>query len=148
MARKEKVITVTDNGVAKNFKIRQFSATQGERVKFKLMMLLGANTDISQLQMASDPMKVAGYMLNAVATKPYEKVQELLDEVLSCISIVTEGNIETQLTPDIVDGFIDEASTLMALRGEVIKFNNFFPQRGTSDLEKSPAPEVMIKRQK
>jgi hypothetical protein len=146
MARKEKVITVTDNGVAKNFKIRQFSATQGERIKFKMMMLLGADTDISKLQTASDPMEVASYMLNAVASKPYEKIQEMLDEVLSCISIVTEGNIETQLTPDIVDGFIDEASTLMALRGEVIKFNNFFPQRGTSDLEKSPAPEVMIKR--
>jgi hypothetical protein len=146
MARKEKIITVNDNGVAKNFKIRQFSATQGELIKFKMIMLLGADTDISKLQTASDPMEVASYMLNAVASKPYEKIQEMLDEVLSCISIVTEGNIETQLTPDIVDGFIDEASTLMALRGEVIKFNNFFPQRGTSDLEKSPAPEVMIKR--
>jgi hypothetical protein len=146
MARKEKVITVTDNGVAKNFKIRQFSATQGERVRFKMMMLLGADTEISKLQTASDPMEVAGFMLNTVANKPYEKVQELLDEILSCISIVTDGGIETQLNPDLVDGFIDEASTLTKLRGEVIKFNNFFPQRGTSDLEKSPAPEVMIKR--
>lgn len=145
MARKEKVITVTDNGIAKNFKIRQFSATQGERVKFKLMMLLGADTNISKLQ-TDDPMKVASFMLNAAAKKPYTKVQELLDEVLSCISIVTEGNIETQLTPDIVDGFIDEASTLMALRGEVIKFNNFFPQSGTNASSVSPAPEVMIKR--
>jgi hypothetical protein len=87
-------------------------------------------------------------MLNAVASKPYERIQEMLDEVLSCISIVTEGNIETQLTPDLVDGFIDEASTLTKLRGEVIKFNNFFPQSGTNALSESPAPEVIIKRTK
>jgi hypothetical protein len=87
-------------------------------------------------------------MLNTVANKPYEKVQELLDEILSCISIVTDGGIETQLNPDLVDGFIDEASTLTKLRGEVIKFNNFFPQSGTSDSKESPAPEVTIRRQK
>lgn len=148
MARKEKVVSVNDNGVAKKFKIRQFSATQGERVRFKMMMLLGADTEISKLQMASDPMEVAGFMLNTVANKPYEKVQELLDEILSCISIVTDGGIETQLNPDLVDGFIDEASTLTKLRGEVIKFNNFFPQSGTSDLAESPGPEVTIRRQK
>jgi hypothetical protein len=148
MARKEKVISVNDNGVTKNFKIRQFSATQGERVRFKMMMLLGADTEISKLQTASDPMEVAGFMLNTVANKPYEKVQELLDEILSCISIVTDGGIETQLNPDLVDGFIDEASTLTKLRGEVIKFNNFFPQSGTSDSKESPAPEVTIRRQK
>jgi hypothetical protein len=149
MARKEKIVNVIDGGVSKSFKIRQFSATQGERVKFKLMLLLGADTDLSKLQTNDDnPTALASTMLNAVANKPYEKVQELLDEVLSCISIVTDGNIETQLTPELVDGFIDEASTLTSLRGEVIKFNNFFPQNGSSGSNEFPAPEVTIKRQK
>lgn len=148
MARKEKIITVNDNGVAKNFKIRQFSATQGERVKFKMMLLLGADTDISKLQNVKEPTAMASAMLNAVANKPYEKIQELLDEVLSCISVVTDGDIETQLTPEIVDGFIEDSATLTKLRGEVIQFNNFFPQSGPNDLTKSPAPEIVIKRQK
>ena len=149
MARKEKIINVIDGGVSKSFKIRQFSASQGERVKFKMMLLLGADTDISKLQSNDDnPTALASTMLNAVANKPYEKVQELLDEVLSCISVVTDGGIETQLTPELVDGFIDESATLTKLRGEVIKFNNFFPQNGSSDSNESPAPSVTIKRQK
>ena len=148
MARKEIVITVDDGGESKKFKIRQFSATQGERVKFKMMLLLGADTDITAIQNSSEPTKIAGAMLNAVANKPYEKVQELLDEIISCICRVHDGGIESQLTPENADSFIDESATLTKLRGEVIKINNFFPQSGNSDLNESPAPAVVIKRQK
>ena len=149
MARKETIVSIEDGGEMKKFKIRQFSATQGERLKLKLMLLLGSDTDISKLQNNDDPMAMAGSMLNAVANKPWERVQEILDEILTCISRVHDGGIESQLTPENADGYIEDSATLMKLRGEVIKLNNFFPQNGLNDSEEShDQGEIMIKRAK
>ena len=94
--RKESTVRLDDGGEQKEFKIRQMSASQGERFLFKLVMLLGGQTEIAKL---NDPIAI----FNALADKPYDRVEELLNDLLSCISRVN-GGIETQLTPDNVDG--------------------------------------------
>jgi hypothetical protein len=71
-------------------------------------------------------------------------VQELLDDMLSCLSRVN-GGVETQLTPDNVDGFIESPMTLLKLRAEAIKCNNFFQQGGVTPFDVSSA-ETLIKR--
>ena len=120
--RKEDIIRLDDDGEQKDFKIRQMSASRGERFFFKLILLLGGQTEVEKL---NDPMAIFG----ALANQPYDKVQELLDELLACVSRVTDG-IETQLTPENVDGFIESPMTLFKLRAEVFKANNFFQKLG------------------
>ena len=121
MAIKESIVRLEDGGETKEFKIRQMSASTGERFFFKLVLLLGGQTEVKKLQ---DPYA----LLASLSDKPYDKVQELLDDMLSCVSRMN-GAVETQLTPETIDSFIDSPMTLLRLRAEVFKANNFF-QRG------------------
>ena len=137
--RKENIVRMEDGGDTKEFKIRQMSASQGERFFFKLLLLLGGQTEAEKL---NDPYALLG----ALADKPFEKVQELLDEMLTCMSRV-KGGVETQLTPDNVDGFIESPMTLFKLRAEVFKSNSFFQSGGQapSDVSNNDSA-VTIKR--
>ena len=138
--RKENIVSLEDDGEQKTFKIKQMSASRGERFFYKLLMLLGAD---AKVEMFDDP----GAILGALAAQPFDKVQELLDEMLSCVSRVTDG-IETQLTPDNVDGFIESPITLFKLRAEVFKANNFFQRLGQTRFDVSSADSPLtIKRQ-
>ena len=125
--RKENLITIDDAGEQKQFKVRQMSAAQGERFLFKLILLLGGKAKVESL---NNPLALLG----SLSDKPYDRVQELLDELLSCISRVN-GGVETQLTTDNVDGFVESPMTLLKLRAEAIKCNNFFQQGGATPSE-------------
>lgn len=138
MARKESTVTLEDGGTSKRFKIRQMPASKAERWIFKLVLLLGGKANVQHLEDFSG-------LLEAVSNQPYEKVQELLDDLLSCVSRIHDGNIESQLTPENVDGFVEEMKTLMQLRVEAFKANNFFPKAGLSESTESPA-QAIIKR--
>jgi hypothetical protein len=137
--RKENIITLQDGGQEKKFKIKQMSASQGERFLFKILLLLGASTDTDKLTDASG-------FFDAISNKPYEKVQELLDILLSCISRVHDGGIESQLTPDNVDSFVEDFPTLLKLRGEAFGINNFFQRSGLDALSGLKEGNITIKR--
>lgn len=136
--RKENIIRLMDGDEEKTFKVRQMSATRGERFVFKFVMLLGGEAEIERM---ADPYA----LLNALSSKPFERVQELLDELIGCISRVN-GGIETQLTPDNADAFIEEPMTLMKLRVEAVKLNDFFHLGGQAPSTESNAGSVLIKR--
>ena len=87
--RKENIIRLMDGGEEKSFKVKQMSATRGERFVFKFVMLLGGEAEIERM---TDPYALLG----ALSSKPFERVQELLDELIGCISRVN-GGVETQL---------------------------------------------------
>ena len=137
--RKENLITLQDGGEAKQFKIRQMPATKGEKFFLKLLMALGAKAKTVSMD---DPIQV----INAVCSQPFEKVQDLLDDMIGCISRVHDGGIETQLTPDNADDFIEDVPTLLKLRAEVVKVNNFFQKVGEMLSDSSSGDAVMIKR--
>ena len=138
--RKESILRLDDDGEQKEFKIRQMGASQGERFFFKLILLLGGQAELEKL---NDPMVI----FNSLANQPYDKVQELLDDLLSCVSRVTDG-IETQLTPANVDGFVESPMTLFRLRAEVFKANNFFQKLGQAQFGAfSAGSQPTIKRQ-
>ena len=136
--RKENIVRLMDGGEEKSFKVRQMSATRGERFVFKFVMLLGGETEIERM---TDPYALLG----ALGSKPFERVQELLDELIGCISRVN-GGVETQLTPDNADAFIEEPMTLMKLRVEAVKLNDFFHLGGQPPSTESSAGSVLIKR--
>lgn len=127
--RKENIVRLDDDGEQKEFKIRQMSASRGERFFYQLLLLLGAD---AKMETFEDPSAIFA----ALASQPYDKVQVLLDEMLSCVSRVTDG-IETQLTPDNVDGFVESPITLFKLRAEVFKANNFFQRLGQKQSDDS-----------
>lgn len=136
--RKENIVRMEDGGEQKEFKVKQMSASQGERFFYKLILLLGGQAKVETLQ---DPLALLG----ALANQPFEKVQELLDEMLTCISR-KNGNVETQLTPDNVDGFIENPITIFKLRAEVFKINNFFQNGGQTPLDGFNEVSATIKR--
>lgn len=129
--------TCEDGGATLHFRIKQMSATQAERFTFKLLLLIGANGGKVQTGDLSS-------LLGSLASADYDKIQELLTELLSCCAIVKE-NVEVKLTEENVDGFISERNTLLQLRAEAFKANDFFQTRGLSVFGESPA-QVDIKR--
>lgn len=130
-------VNLDDGGATLHFRIKQMSATQAERWTFKMMMLIGAAGGSTK---GDDLAGILGTLSNA----PYERIQELLTDLLSCCAIVKE-NVEVQLTEENVDGFISNRNTLMRLRAEAFKVNDFFQTGGLPDLGQSPA-QVDIKR--
>ena len=121
--------TCEDGGVTLHFHIKQMSATQAERFTFKLLLLIGANGG----KMATGDLSA---ILGSLSAAPYEKIQELLTDLLSCCSIVKE-NVDVKLTEENVDGFISERNTLLQLRAEAFKVNDFFQTSGLNVFEKS-----------
>ena len=129
--------TCEDGGATLHFRIKQMSATQAERFTFKMLLLIGANGGKVETGDLSG-------LLGSLASAPYEKLQELLTDLLSCCVIVKE-NVEVKLTEENVDGFISERNTLLKLRAEAFKVNDFFQVGGLPGFGESPAP-VDIKR--
>lgn len=115
-----------------HFRIKQMSATQSERWTFKLLLLIGANGG-----------KVEGgdfsALMASLSNVPYERIQELLSELLACCSIVKE-NVEVPLNDENVDGFISSRNTLIQLRAEAFKANDFFQTSGLPVFGESPVP--------
>lgn len=130
--------TCEDGGESLHFRIKQMSATQAERFTFKLLLLIGANGGKMEAGDLSS-------LLGSLSAVPYEKIQELLSELLSCCSIVKE-NVEVKLTEENVDGFISERNTLLQLRAEAFKVNDFFQTSGLSVFGKSPVPADIKRR--
>ena len=129
--------TCDDGGESLHFRIKQMSATQAERFTFKLLLLIGANGGKAETGNLS---ALLG-SLNAIS---YEKIQELLTELLSCCSIVKE-NVEVKLTEENVDGFISTRNCLVQLRVEAFKVNDFFQMDGLNAFNQSPV-QADIKR--
>ena len=126
-----------DGGETRHFRIKQMSATQAERFTFKVLLLLGANGGKFE---AGD---LSG-LLGSLSSAPYEKIQELLDDLLSCCSIVKE-NVEVKLTEANVDTYIESRNTLLQLRAEAFKVNDFFQTSGLNVFAQSPAPDIKRK---
>ena len=126
-----------DGGNRLHFRIKQMSASQAERFTFKMLFLIGASG--GKLQTGD-----LNALFGTLANVDYAKFQELLTELLSCCSIVTE-KVETQLTDENVDMFISQRNTLLQLRVESFKVNDFFQMSGLPGLNESRAP-VDIKR--
>lgn len=121
MAIKTKDITINDGGKEKRFRIKQMPHTVGEKWVLKLIMLMGASN-------------VSGNLEKALSGLRFEDIEPLYDQLLPYIEIYTQ-NGETM--PIIIDGHIEELSTLLKLRMEAFMFNiDFF---STGALSITPA---------
>lgn len=142
--RAEKSITINDGGKDKTFRIKQMSAVKAQRFFFKLILLIGGNASLS----GGD--EAWGNILSSVADKPYEKVDELINELISCCTaVLDDGKAFQQLSLSNADSFVEDMDTLMELQKEAFTINNFFGGKGMTGSGIFPGPEIpTIKRQK
>ena len=76
---------------------------------------------------------------------PFEKIEALLADLLKCCSIIKDG-IEIQLDENNVDGFIEQRNTLIKLRVEAFKFNDFFQLPEMGESKTSPETTIIKRR--
>lgn len=145
--RKEKTITLNDRGRELAFKIREMPATRLESwiVRAGLVLASTGILDSKSITDAGEAIQAAGKIiaeggLAALGNVDYDKVQPLLDELLGCSEHMVDG-IGHKVTPDTVDGIIEDVKTLFALRKEVITLNfDFFAPDGKSDTAEIGTP--------
>ena len=128
--RKEKTITLKDRERELTFKVREMSATQLESWIIRAGLLLAGTGMLESAEVskgAGDVMAQAGKAiaeggLSALGKMDYEKAKPLLDELLACCTRI-DGGMEQHLTPEVVDGIIEDVKTLFALRKEALALN-------------------------
>lgn len=143
MARQEKIVILEDGGEQKKFKIRQMGAVSSEWFFYQLMDELGKAGVIKK------EIDEVGGVMTLISMLAHR--QDMMDKLIECVSRVHEGGIESQLTTENADGFVDDFKTLFKLRMEAFSINGFFQKGGLEGLnnsEKSPAPSITIKRTK
>ncbi|MDR2077038.1 MAG: hypothetical protein LBP61_08960 [Desulfovibrio sp.] len=124
MARKEIIVTIQDRDRELTFKIREMPATRLESWIIRALLLIAGSgksvPDGTDIRAAGSFLAEKG--LAALGGIDFDKARPLLDELLSCCSLLID-KLEKRLTPEIVDDHIEDVSTLFKLRLEVIKLN-------------------------
>lgn len=149
--RKEKNIVIDDRGKSLTFKIREMSALQMEGWIARAGILLAGTGILDETrvdvrnagEIAAGVARAVGESgISALGRLDYDKARPLLDELLSCCSRVDAG-VEQPLTPDVLEGFIEDVRTLFTLRKEALALNfGFFAQGGPSaSVKDGPAPQ-------
>lgn len=149
--RKEKTIVIDDRGRSLTFKIREMSALRLESWIARAGILLAATGILDETRadvrnvgdIAAGVARAVGESgISALGRLDYDKARPLLDELLSCCSRVDAG-VEQPLTPDVLEGFIEDVRTLFTLRKEALALNfGFFAQGGPSaSVKDGPAPQ-------
>ena len=139
MARKEIIIDVQDREQKLTFKIREMPATRLESWIIRALLLVAGSG--AQVPDGAD-IKAAGAFLAekglaALGNLDFDKAEPLLDELLGCCSRVVE-KVEERCTPESVDAYIMDVTTLFKLRMEAIKLNLGFLGPEAERLSGSP----------
>lgn len=139
MARRTVELTIEDRGNPLHFIIREMPATKLEAWIIRaLLLIVGADIEVPN---GSD-LKSAGAFLaergvTSLGSVDYDKAAPLLDELLGCCSRRLD-KVEERCTPDTVDGYIEDVSTLFKLRMEAAKLNLGFLAAEVERLSASP----------
>lgn len=153
--RKEKVVTIVDRGKEKTFKIIEMPATQAERWLIRAGLLLAGTGLIEKAAILNDAGEAVSQigkllatqgLLSSLATIDYEQAAPLLDELMGCCALVVTGQFDQKLTPDVIDGIVEDVKTLFLLQKEAAALNfDFFAQGAGSNTPpseaKGPQPE-------
>lgn len=125
MARKTIEIQIEDRGKTLDFVIKEMPATQLERWIIRALLLI-AGSGLSGIPGGADIQKAGAYLsekgLGLLSTLDYEKAAPLLDELLACCHRKVDKHLEL-CTPNSIDGYIEDVTTILMLRTEAIKLN-------------------------
>ena len=127
--RKEKTIAMLDDDKELRFHLRQMSAFDFENWSLRLAhMLRGGGLDIPAGQEVQDASKAvfdANFHppMSALMGGGADAALGLVNEIFLCCAYIDERGRHITLTPDVLEGLIDQAPTLLGLRKEVLLLN-------------------------
>lgn len=125
--RKEKTITINDDGKNLKFLIRQMPTTKAIEFTMKFAALVKAGGSSKENPTFAE----------LFASSDYEKTQEVLDMLLSCCSRILDNGAEHLCSRADLDGYIDSMDTVFTLYSEAMELN--FPPSGEEKGTDSPA---------
>jgi hypothetical protein len=135
MARKEVTVVLVDGGQEKEFLVRAMPMSQLEDWILRASLLL-ATKDIDPASLPSvagdsegapvlNFAAIAKVGMSLLGTLSYDKVKPLYAELLTCISVISNGDI-IRLDARNVDVHIDDVMTMLKLRKEAVTVNVSF----------------------
>ena len=111
-------IKIPAGATEKRFTITKMSAYQAEQWLYRAAFALGRGVDDIQQVFSGDPQT----LLRSILSVPYESAKPLLDDLLSCCTLV-QGNALRRLTSAEACSAIESPLTLTKLRVESLKAN-------------------------
>lgn len=125
--RKEKEIKIeTGRDAGKVFKITEMPAFQMDRWATRALLVLGKSQKGGILTIGSMSMED---LLSSLSGVNYEDAEPLLQELLECCSFVKNGQ-SIVLKKDLVDGIVEDWTTLFKLRLEALTLCAGFLEQG------------------
>ena len=119
-------IKIQDGATEKRFTITKMSAYQAEQWLYRAAFALGRGVDDIQQVFSGDSQT----LLRSILSVPYESAKPLLDDLLSCCTLV-QGNALRRLTSAEACSAIESPLTLTKLRVESLKANFGFSSMET-----------------
>lgn len=134
MARREKTITISTEGRDKGkvYEVREMGAIPAEEWAMKAFLAMirgGAQIpeEIVKLGIAGlASMRVEDILLAMATGVNYSEVKPLMDQMLACITYKPSPEVSRIYRPGVDDIDIEEISTLLTLRKEVINIHTDF----------------------
>jgi hypothetical protein len=139
MALKEIDITVTEGRDAgKTFHVKEWPCIKTEHWIMRVVLGLGkagVEIPLEILQLGAGPTAYA--IASQVVKLPAEEGIKLADELMNCVTIV-----EQRLTRKLIDEDIEDVSTRLLLKGEVLKllFGFFVPAASQTSVPAASPP--------
>ena len=126
MTSAEHTISVQDGDQKLTFAIRKMRPVQLEQWLARALALMVQNPEAGEKEYLAAGKKLAaeGYWALMRAADP-EAATALTDQMLTCCSRLVE-NVEQHCTPESLNGFVREVSTLVTLKNEALKLNLAF----------------------
>lgn len=128
MARKECVVTIEGGrDDSRSFHILEMSALKAERWAAKaLLAIVESGADVPDLDPNAGIQALASVGIKGLMGLKFSSLEPLMDEMLECVSYLrTPGDTTTKtpLTALNCENYIEDVSTLLRLRGEVLSLH-------------------------
>lgn len=128
MARKTKIYHVASAGrdTGKHFLITEMPASQAERWAQRALMAMGkAGVEMPDDFANSGLAGIAVLGMKAIAGMPFADAGPLLDEMMRCVQFIPSPD-QALLARPLIEDDIEEVTTRLALRSEVIELHTGF----------------------
>ncbi len=121
--RKEIEISIEDREKELIFLIKEMPAAKLEKWLIRLFLALCKEKESKEKEVLEA--LYAGNFLEAFQNVDFDTIEELLDELLTCVQRRVDKGL-MQLSPQTIDNHIEDVRTIFKLRMEVLKLNLAF----------------------
>jgi hypothetical protein len=146
MSRKTSDVTITEEGrdQGKTFHIREMAALKAERWAMRALIAVGkSGVDLPDGIAAGGGMRSLAILgVQAIMRMDFADAEPLLDEMLECVSVKPDPKRPEVVRALMVEEDIEEISTLLRLRQEVLELHTGFFSKGRPSEQTSPAPST------